>query len=382
LRTEFSIKRNIEPEKWLSNVGIVKGNNEESKSINAYLNTVRYKINDHYRQMLEGNKLITPETIKNAYLGVKEKGKSLIDVFKYHNSQVKELLHKDFSLGTYERYCTALSHTQEFIQWKYKTTDIEIKEVSYEFVTEFEYYLKTIRKCSHNTAIKYITNLKKIIRICIGHGWINRDPFTNYKIQLREVEREYLLENEIQEIANKEFHTERLEQVRDVFLFCCFTGLAYSDVQKLNKEHIILGIDGEKWIKINRTKTDTRSSIPLLPIPSALIEKYSSNPKCSAKGRLLPVLTNQKMNGYLKEIADLCGINKNITSHLARHTFATTVTLTNGVPLESVSKMLGHRSLRTTQHYAKIIDRKVSDDMQILKRKFAGKPNTLAIKVS
>lgn len=373
LRTEFSLKRHVMPEKWVSGSGVVKGTNEESKSINAFLATVRLKLNEHYRLLMEANRPITPESVKNAYLGITEKGKTIIEVFKYHNSQVKELLDKDFSFGTYERYCTALSHTQEFIHWKYQVSDLEIKQISYEFITEFEFYLKTVKNCSHNTAIKYITNFKKIIRICIGNGWLERDPFTNYKITLREVERECLTEAELDAVAAKEFSTQRLEQVRDIFLFCCFTGLAYSDVKKLSKDHIIMGIDGEKWIKINRTKTDTRSSIPLLPIPGDIIEKYRNNLKCQAHNRLLPVLTNQKMNGYLKEIADLCGITKNITSHLARHTFATTVTLTNGVPLESVSKMLGHKSVRTTQHYAKIVDRKVSEDMQLLKAKYSFK---------
>ncbi len=372
-RTEFSIKRNVDPAKWISNLGIAKGTTEDIKNLNAHLGTVRLKLQEHYRLLMEANKPITPETIKNAYFGITERGKTIVEVFQYHNDQVKQLIDKDFSFGTYERYCTALSHIQEFIQWKYNVSDMEVKQINYQFITEFEYYLKTVRKCNHNTAIKYITNFKKIIRICIGNGWLDRDPFTNYKITLREVEREFLTEDELQVIADKEFPTARLEQVRDIFLFCCFTGLAYADVKKLSKEHLIIGIDGNKWIKINRTKTDTRSSIPLLPIPTGIIEKYSDNPKCNAENRLLPVLTNQKMNGYLKEISDLCGINKNITSHLARHTFATTVTLTNGVPLESVSKMLGHKSVRTTQHYAKIIDRKVSDDMQMLKQKFANK---------
>jgi site-specific recombinase XerD len=367
VRTEFSIKRTADPEKWISNVGLVKGTNEESKSINTFLATVRQKLNEHYRTLLEANKPITAETVKNAYLGIAEKGKTIVEVFEYHNSHVKELLDKDFSFGTYERYCTALSHIKEFILWKYKLSDLEIRQINYEFITEFEYYLKTVRKCSHNTAIKYITNFKKIIRICIGNGWLEKNPFANYKITLREVERECLTEAELDTVASKEFATPRLEQVRDIFLFCCFTGLAYSDVKKLSKDHIIIGIDGGKWIKINRTKTDTRSSIPLLPIPAGILDKYARNPRCVTENRLLPVLTNQKMNSYLKEIADVCGITKNISSHLARHTFATTVTLTNGVPLESVSKMLGHKSIRTTQHYAKIVDRKVSDDMRLLK---------------
>lgn len=174
---------------------------------------------------MEANKPITPETIKNAYFGITERGKTIVEVFQYHNDQVKQLIDKDFSFGTYERYCTALSHIQEFIQWKYNVSDMEVKQINYQFITEFEYYLKTVRKCNHNTAIKYITTFKKIIRICIGNGWLDRDPFTNYKITLREVEREFLTEDELQVIADKEFPTARLEQVRDIFLFCCFTGL-------------------------------------------------------------------------------------------------------------------------------------------------------------
>lgn len=371
LRTEFSLKRTVDASRWIPNAGVVKGSNEESKSLNAFLGTVRLKLSEHYRHLLEANKPITPEAIKNAYLGVKERGKTVLEVFRYHNSQMHNLVDKDFAMGTYVRYCTTLKHTEEFILWKYKVSDLELQYINYEFITEFEYYLKTVRACGHNTAIKYITNFKKIIRICIGNGWLERDPFMNYKIQLREVERECLSEQELQAIAEKEILVERLDQVRDIFLFCCFTGLAYADVKKLSGDHLVLGIDGSRWIKINRTKTDTRSSIPVLPVAATIIEKYAQHPKCKATNKILPVLSNQKLNSYLKELADVCGIQKNITSHLARHTFATTVTLTNGVPLESVGKMLGHKSLRTTQHYAKIIDRKVSDDMQILKEKFA-----------
>ena len=218
LRTEFSIKRSIHPDKWVSNAGVVKGTTEESKSINAFLATVRLKLHEHYRRLIEANEPISVETVKNAYLGITEKGKTIIEVFQYQNNQVKELLNKEFSFGTYERYCTALCHTQQFIQWKYFISDLAINKINYEFITEFEYYLKAVRKCSHNTAIKYITNLKKIIRICIGNGWLERDPFTNYKMTLREVQRECLSESELESVAAKEFPTQRLEQVRDIFL--------------------------------------------------------------------------------------------------------------------------------------------------------------------
>lgn len=207
------------------------------------------------------------------------------------------------------------------------------------------------------------------------------DPFINYKSKLVEVERPFLSQEEIEVMFSKEFKTERLNQVKDIFLFSCFTGLAYSDVKKLSYKNVGLGIDGERWIFINRTKTDTRSNIPLLPIASAILDKYNENPQVVNQEKLLPVLSNQKMNAYLKEIADVCEINKELTFHIARHTFATTVTLSNGVPIESVSKMLGHKNLKTTQHYAKILDLKVSNDMQILKEKFGNK-NQVIVKKS
>lgn len=198
---------------------------------------------------------------------------------------------------------------------------------------------------------------------------LDKNPFVNYKAKVKEVERAYLVQEEIQAIVDKEFATERLNQVKDIFLFSCFTGLAYIDVKQLTRSNIGLGIDGGKWIFTNRQKTDTRSNISLLPIAEEILDKYKQHPQCLNEGKLLPVLSNQKMNSYLKEIADLCEINKELTFHIARHTFATTVTLTNGVPIESVSKMLGHKNLRTTQHYAKILDKKVSDDMKVLRTK-------------
>jgi site-specific recombinase XerD len=265
--------------------------------------------------------------------------------------------------------------------WKYKVSDIDIRKIDHEFITGYEFYLKTECNCAQNTAIKYIKNLGKIIHICLANGWLQKDPFIKYKGKVTEVERTFLSQEEIDAIFNKEFVTERLNQVRDIFLFSCFTGLAYSDVKKLSRKNIGLGIDGDQWIFINRTKTDTRSNIPILPIASAILDKYKDYPQAVNQDKLLPILSNQKMNAYLKEIADVCGINKILTFHIARHTFATTITLSNGIPIESVSKMLGHKNLKTTQHYAKILDLKVSNDMQILKEKF-GDGTQLKIKKS
>ena len=202
---------------------------------------------------------------------------------------------------------------------------------------------------------------------------MDRDPFYNYKVQFESVEREFLNEEEIKALIEKDLHFDRLKLVRDMFVFSCYTGLAYSDVKKLSSGDITTGIDGGKWIRIKRTKTKSLSSIPLLPMAEEIIGRYHDHPEVKKGECVLPVLSNQKSNAFLKEIALMCGIKKLLTTHLARHTFATTVTLTNGVPIESVSKMLGHKDLRTTQHYAKIVDRKISDDMKVLRDKLEKK---------
>jgi site-specific recombinase XerD len=215
--------------------------------------------------------------------------------------------------------------------------------------------------------------MKKIVNLCLKKGWLLRDPFLGYKMCRKDVIREILTEEEIKIVLQKKFPTDRLNNVRDIFIFSCFTGLAYVDIKKLKASDIITGIDGSKWISTQRQKTETVSKIPLLPTALEILTKYRDHPKCIIENSLLPTPSNQKLNAYLKEIADVCGIQKQLTFHCARHTFATTVTLTNGVPIETVSKMLGHKNLKTTQHYAKILDRKISEDMLVLKQKFANK---------
>ena len=214
-------------------------------------------------------------------------------------------------------------------------------------------------------------NFKKIIRICLSNGWLEKDPFRAYKGKLNEVVPTFLTKSELHSVAQKEFVSERIIQVRDIFLFSCYTGLAYADVKKLKRIEIVTGFDGQQWVSTSRQKTDTASRIPLSPAAIEIINRYANHPQCQNEGRLLPVLSNQKMNAYLKEIADICGVNKQLTYHTARHTFATTVTLANGVPIETVSKMLGHKNIKTTQHCARILDSKVSEDMEVLKQKLA-----------
>jgi integrase len=368
-RAEFSIQRKVTVDKWNPNANRVRGFSKEAQEINQYIDLISNKINKIHQQFIEKDKPFTAIQIRDVYLGKDENQKMLLKIFQDHNDQVEKLVGKDFSAGTALRYKTAKSHVEEYLKAEYKLSDISVKQVDHKFITGFEYYLKTVRNCAHNTAIKYITNFKKIIRIAYANDWIVKDPFFNWKARLQTVNRAFLSEDEIQAIIEKNISLPRLAQVRDIFIFSCFTGLAYSDVKKLTKENIVIGIDGNKWINTNRTKTNTATNIPLLPTSRAIIDKYANHKVVLHSCKLLPVLSNQKMNAYLKEIADLCGINKNLTFHLARHTFATTVTLTNGVPIESVSKMLGHTSLKTTQHYAKILDKKVSVDMNLLKNK-------------
>ena len=218
--------------------------------------------------------------------------------------------------------------------------------------------------------MKYLTNFRKIINLAVVNEWIDRDPFAKFKGSKQEVKRDFLIEEELDRIVQKSFTVQRLNLVKDTFLFCCYTGLAYVDVAKLSSDNISTGIDGEQWLFIDRQKTGSSSNVPLLPPALAIIEKYRDHPEAVNKGLLLPVISNQKLNAYLKEIADICGIDKHLTFHVARHTFATTVTLTNGIPIESVSSMLGHKSIKTTQIYAKVVQKKVSEDMKILRTKY------------
>jgi len=365
--TEISTKRTIQFTKWNAASQKAIGSSEAIKSFNFYLKTFEQKIYDAYHELLKENDVPTCETLKNKLLGKQQRVRMLIPIFEDHNNKMKALVGKEFAQGTLTRYKTCISHTKEFLKWKFNLTDIDIKKVDYAFLNDFEFYLRTEKECGHNSAVKYIKNFGKIIRICLANGWIDKDPFLNYNSTFKEVTRVYLNEQEIESLFNKDLKNKRLSQVRNIFLFSCFTGLAYIDTQKLTKDNISIGLDGNKWIFTQRQKTKTTSNIPLLPQAEQIIEKYKNSPACLNSGRLLPVLSNQKMNAYLKEIADLCEINKELTYHIARHTFATTITLSNGVPIESVSKMLGHKNIKTTQHYAKILDKKVSEDMSHLK---------------
>mgnify|MGYP001792791461 CR=1 FL=1 len=370
-RAEIATGEKVSPERWNANMGSVKGNREDARRINSTLDRISLKIRDIYHDLLEKETPISAALIKDTYLGKKNKEYTVLEVFRQHNEQMKAQVGKEYALGTYKRYETSLKLTKEFLKYQYNRSDIKLSELQYRFITDYEFYLKTVRNNNHNTTIKYLRNFKKIIHLAVANDWLHKYPFSAHKVTIREVKRDFLTQEELDKINDKQFATERLNIVKDVFVFCCYTGLAYVDVAKLTSNNITVGIDGEHWLYVNRTKTGSPSNVPLLPPALAIVEKYDDHPEARNKGTLLPVISNQKLNAYIKEIAYICGINKHLTFHIARHTFATTVTLTNGVPIESVSSMLGHKNIKTTQIYAKVVEKKVSADMKALKEKLA-----------
>jgi len=368
-RIELSTSRVCDPAGWHKGTGRASGNKEDARTLNAYLDLYQSHIYDAQRELLTRGEEVTADAIRDKMLGIEEGGKTLLEVYRYHVKQIEQLVGKEYAVGTLKRFMSSQAALEAFIESKYKLKDIPIRNLTYQFITEYEFFLKSVRGTQHNTAMGNIKKLKKIVRQCVANDWLDKDPFMSYKVKIRDTNRTYLTEEELNNVIEKKLSTERLRLVRDVFVFSCYTGLAYCDVEKLTPSDISPGIDGEKWIFTTRTKTDVPTRVPLLPAALAILERYADDPRVANAGKCLPVFSNQRVNGYLKEIADLCAITKELTFHCARHTFATTVTLTNGVPIETVSKMLGHKNIRTTQQYARIVDRKVSEDMRILRSK-------------
>lgn len=374
-RVEIALKRTIDPDLWDNKRQCVKGRSPEAQSINDQIRVFKRRIHDIHVSFLERDEFVSAEKLKNTFLGINTERKTIVQAFTFHNEKMFAQIGKEYALGTYKRYETCLKLLKEFILSHFKKEDFFLQEINLPFVSEFDYYLRVTRNCNNNTTVKYLKNLKKIINLSRANDWLKHDPFLNYKVKLDTVDREILTQHEIQILLAKHFSLKRLNDLKDVFLFCCFTGLAYSDVKKLSKDHIFKGIDGNNWIHVNRTKTNVPSKIPILPIAKEILDRYTNDPYCITHNQLLPVPSNQKYNAYLKEIADCSGINKKLTTHIARHTFATTVTLNNKVPIESVSKMLGHRSIKTTQHYSKVLDIKIAEDMNELMTKYSNNTN-------
>lgn len=372
-RNETPVSIRIEPDKWNAFAEKSMGTTKEDQEMNARIDTIRLRIMQIHRQMELDGVEITPRKVLDEYLGRNEKSRvMLLDFFREHNDRCRKLIGKDMTSATVERYDTCLKHTANFMKLVYDKTDIPLEEVNYKFIKDYEFYLKTERNCSHNTATKYLKNFKKITRLAIANDVITKDPFANIKFTLEEVERDFLEDHEIQILINKEISIPRLAKIRDIFVFCCFSGLAFSDVKGLRAEHLAKDNNNQLWIRKRRQKTNNMCNIPLLDIAKEILERYKDDPECK-NGALLPVPTNQKMNGYLKEIATICGINKELSTHTARHSFATSVALANNVSIENVAKMLGHSDTKMTRHYARVLDKSILRDMKNVNSKFTFK---------
>jgi len=372
-RCEISLKKKVNPQNWDEAKGKARGTKDEIRKLNEHIERVRTLIADGYHELVQQKKNVTVDAVKSLFLGADDNEITLIKLGEYHNTEMKDKL----ADGTMKNYYTTQKYIAKFLKDKYHRNDISLAELNYKFILDFETFLskhqpKDHQKPLHNNGImKHIERLCKMVNMAVTMDWLAKDPFAKYKQHFDKVERFYLTKEELSAIEKKKFTIERLQMVKDLFLFSCYTGLAYIDTMNLTAGNIVKGIDGNDWLFTSRQKTDTDVRIPLLPQAEELIKKYQDHPKAINHGTLFPVISNQKTNAYLKEIADLCNINKAITFHIARHTFATTVTLSNGVPIESVSKMLGHTTIRSTQVYAKVVEQKLSEDMHNLKRRMA-----------
>lgn len=376
-RVEFSIKKKIETKYWHKNKGRAIINSEENRVFNSYLEQIRSKIVNHYQDLMLTGKHVTANAIKDSYFGNDRLEFTLNKIIEYHNEQMKPVL----AWGTLKNYYTTQRYLARFLKKKLKDDDIPLSEIDYKFISDFEFFLRKWQPVDHqrplnnNGVMKHMERFRKMINIASKLEWMTNNPFANFTARFDKVEREFLTQDELQAIEEKEFDVHRLQQVRDLFIFSCYTGFAYIDVINLSRDNLSLGIDRSYWLSTKRQKSNVPVKVPLLPKPLSIIEKYENDPRVINRQKLLPGISNQKLNSYLKEIADQCGIRKNLTFHIARHTFATTVTLTNGVPIETVSKLLGHTKLSTTQIYAKVVETKLSQDMNVLKNKLEALEN-------
>ena len=361
---QFNTKIDVFGANWDSQTTRVIGNN--SKSVNIQLEKIRIDIIKKYELLYKTNIIITAKTILDLYKNNSLLMDGIMNVFKQHNKNMKSLIGIEYSKGSYKNYITTIKHLKNYIKTKFNTDDISLNKLNYDFVYNFSHYILLNTKCTHNGMMKHIQRLKKITNFCIKNNYITNDPFISFKIKFKKSNRVYINNEELHILKNIKLN-KSLNKIRDIFLFACYTGLSYIDLYNLNIKNIQIGDDNLKWIFIKRHKTDIPSNVPILPPALVILNKYKTQNNING---IFPMISNQKTNIALKEIACLCNFNKKLTFHCARHTFATTITLTNGVPIETVSKMLGHNNIKTTQIYARVIDSKISADMMKLRQKF------------
>jgi len=353
---------------WDAKRGIVKPKTSGAEEVNRHLEMVKNSSYSAYRALLEEGKGVTPQAIIERTFAQNQREFMLLKLVEYHNRQMELAIGLTASFGNFKNYKTTLLHLQDFLRIQYKRNDYFLSDIDIDFLSRYGLFLQETKGCTNNGAMKHMQRLKKILTMGRKLGWMKNDPFQDFKIKFHKYDKIILDKEELQSIENLTGLSQKLELVRDAFIFSCYTGLAYVDLKNLTTDNIVHGIDGNLWIITRRTKTDVKARIPLLPKALDLMEKYKNHPKRS-RSVVLPIYSNQKTNDYLKDIATLAGIQKPLSFHVARHIFATVVTLSNGVPIETVSKALGHSDIRTTQIYSRVLDEKISGDFEILKHK-------------
>lgn len=369
----FATRMCIHPDRWLPKDYRTAGKTKEEKQINEMLEELRVLIRRKYDEMLRHEEVITAGKLKNAITGLDQNATTLLQVCDRFIEDYTDLLKTEQCCReTYLRYKLTRNRLAEFMQARYRLPDMAVKELHPRFATDFDRWLRINYRLTNNSTMKLMRQLKTMLHVGYLSGWSKNDPLAGYKLHFEKVDRGYLTDEELDRLANKVFAMKRLEVIRDLFLFSYYTGLAYIDLKHLSADMLRRWPDGNLWIDTKRQKTDVPVHVRLLDVPIRLIEKYGGT---TEGGLLFPVPSNQKVNSYLKETTSVCGIDKDLTFHMARHTFATTVTLANGVPIETVSKMLGHTNIQTTQIYARVIDTKINNDMEVL----AGKLNAKAM---
>jgi len=369
-KTEVSTGLHLTGKQWNVKTGLIKGNTAEVSEMNKRIGLLRTEAFKVYHSLVEQQLTVTADLVKNRMLHQQTAHKTILEAIEYHNQILKRQVNINVTSSTLTKYEGLKRKTAAFIRHNQKREDCYLHELNHQFIIEFETYLKGVG-LSHNSSVKNIQFLKKIIHMSLANGWINSNPFCNYKCRLISRDRGYLTQDELMRISSLNVKSRRMTVVKDMFLFSCYTGLSYSDMKKLSCKHLETKSDGKRWVVLNRTKTGVRSAILLLPQAIQILDRYEPPFFPDHDTPILPMISNQKINVYLKELAKACGISKRLTFHLGRHTFSTTVTLTNGVPIETVSKMLGHSSLKTTQIYSKVVDTKVAEDMLILTDRLA-----------
>ena len=363
-QAQFSCKVTANPKLWDTKGGRMTGKSMLALEVNRKLDKMRVSINKHYQEILDRDNYVTAEKVKNAFLGLEYRCQTLLKVYAQYNEDYEKLYKAGMrSWGSLRRYRCVYRHLQEFLQSRYHVNDISLKELTPAFITDFEAFLRTDKHLCENSLSVYMLPLRTMVFRAIDNGWLTRDPFHDYKVPKVETTRGFLMKEEIHLLMNAELKRKTMQLIRDLYLFCCFTGLSFSDLKNLKEEHIQTFFDDSEWIMIDRQKTGVRSTIKLLDYPKSIMEKYRG---LCADGRIFPVPCYSDCRGILLRVAKRCGITKHLTWHMSRHTMATEICLTNGVPIETVSSILGHKNIKTTQIYAKITKEKLNKDMDKL----------------